>query len=65
MKLTIIHHNGTEECHEARESKSGYLDGGITAIGFQFYSKTLNNYILVHPKSVSQIRWDEKQSDEN
>ena len=59
MKLTIIHKDGKEEIHEVRQTKSyGGIDGGITAIGFQFYSETIKNYILVHPESVQQIRWD-------
>ena len=64
MKLIIVHMDKTEECHEAREhigsdgKLNGYLDGGITAVGFQFYSETLKNYVLIHPKNVFQIRYE-------
>ena len=50
-KIKITHHSGEVEEHESDQS------GGITAIGFQFYSKTVGNYILVHPQSVKKIEF--------
>lgn len=61
MKLIIEHLDGTKEEHELRKGKhSDSWECGITAIGFQFYSVTLQNYVLVHPQNVRKIMYEDE-----
>ena len=61
MKLIIEHLDGTKEEHILGMRKGNdYYDCGITAIGFKFYSMTLQNYVLVHPQSVKKIIYEEE-----
>lgn len=67
MKITITHHDGTIEDHEALESNEKIhdrLDGGITSVGFLFTSAETNKYVLIHPSSVRKIEWEKKECGE-
>ena len=55
--ITITYKDGRKETHESNEY------GGVTVIGFSFYSKTKKSWFYIHPQSVESIEYTKEKEE--